>query len=62
MKTAKCPSCKKTVEIQENTKVQDLITCPRCQSILELINKFPPTLDWAEDPAISSRRIFNKMY
>jgi DNA-directed RNA polymerase subunit RPC12/RpoP len=62
MKKAKCPSCKNTVEIQEETKVKDLITCPHCHSILELIKIFPPTLDWAEDPAIASRHLFTRMY
>ena len=64
MKNAKCPACKKTVHLQEKTMVQDLITCPYCKSILELVNKFPPTLDWAEeDPAVtSSRRVITKLY
>ncbi len=63
MKNAKCPSCKKIVHLQETTKVQDLITCPHCKAILEFVNKFPPTLDWAEDPAVySSRRIISKLY
>ena len=63
MKNAKCPSCKKSVHLQEKTKVQELITCPFCQSILELVNNFPPTLDWAEDPAVnSSRRFLSKLY
>ena len=62
MKKAKCPSCKTMIEIQEDTKVQDLITCPHCESILELINNFPLTLDWAEDPAVASRRFFTRMY
>lgn len=62
MNKAKCPSCKNIIEIQEETKVRELITCPRCQAILELVNIFPPTLDWAEDPAISSRWFFSRMY
>ena len=63
MNKAKCPSCKKIVEMQENAKVRELITCPYCNSILEIVNKFPPTLDWAEDPSVcSSRSIFSKLY
>ena len=59
---AVCPSCKKTIPVSKETKVQDLIDCPYCKSILELIMKFPPTLDWAEDPAVCSRRILTKLY
>jgi hypothetical protein len=63
MKNAKCPACKKVVQIREETNVQELITCPYCNALLEFVNKFPPTLDWAEDPAVStSRRIFTKLY
>ena len=49
---AECPSCKKTVPVHEETKARDLIDCPYCKSVLELITKCPPTLDWAEDPAV----------
>ena len=63
MKNAKCPSCKKTVRLADSMKVQELITCSYCSSNLELIKKFPPTLDWAEDPAVvSSRRITSKLF
>jgi lysine biosynthesis protein LysW len=63
MKKAKCPSCKSTVELQEETKVQELVTCPHCTALLELVSKSPPTLDWAEDPAVnSSRRILVKLF
>ena len=59
MKNAKCPTCKKTVRLAERMRVQELITCPHCKSDLELVKKFPPTLDWVEDPAfVSSRRTF----
>ena len=63
MKNAICPSCKKTVRLAERMKVQELITCPNCKSNLELVKKFPPTLDWAEDPSVnSSRRNFSNLY
>jgi hypothetical protein len=63
MHKAKCPACKNILQIQEEAKVQELITCPHCTAFLELVNKYPPTLDWAEDPAVnSSRRIFVKLF
>jgi NAD-dependent SIR2 family protein deacetylase len=62
MKKAKCPACKKVIQLSEKTKVQTLITCPYCESILELVNEFPPTLDWAEDPVVASKRFFNNRY
>jgi hypothetical protein len=60
---AKCPSCNKVVELQDETKVQELVTCPFCKTILELVKKFPPTLDWVEDVTIgSSQKLIKKFY
>jgi hypothetical protein len=62
MNKAKCPSCKKIIEIQVKSKVRDLITCPHCKSYLELVNKYPLTLDWADDPVVcSTHRVFSKL-
>jgi DNA-directed RNA polymerase subunit RPC12/RpoP len=54
MRKTKCPACKKIIQLQDDTKVQDLVTCPYCKSILEFTRDFPPTLDWAEDPIMNS--------
>ena len=62
MKKAKCPSCHKVVELQDETKVQELVTCTHCKTVLELVKKFPPTLDWVEDLTISSSRFIKKYY
>jgi len=63
MKNAKCPACKKVIQLHEKTKVQELIDCPYCKSLLELVRLYPPTLDWAEDPTVSSsHRRFTKIY
>jgi hypothetical protein len=61
MRNGKCPSCKKVIQLQEKIKVQELVSCPHCNSILELVRLFPPTLDWAEDPVVNhSHRSFTK--
>jgi hypothetical protein len=61
--SAECPACKKNIRFKDETKVQELILCPHCKSLLEFVNQFPPTLDWAEDPIVcSSRRILTKLY
>ena len=53
-KRAKCPACKNNIELDTKIRVQGLITCPHCQSLLEFIRDFPPKLDWAEDPVVST--------
>ena len=61
MKNAKCPSCKKIIQFQDKVKIQELVECPLCNSILELVKKFPLTLDWADDPAVQqSQRAYSK--
>jgi DNA-directed RNA polymerase subunit RPC12/RpoP len=62
MRKAKCPACKKVILLDQEFKVRELINCPHCNTILEIVKKFPPTLDWADDPMVySSRKIFNKL-
>lgn len=63
MKNAKCPACSRTIQLNEKTKLHELINCRHCNSLLEFIADFPPTLDWAEEPAVlSTRRVMNKLY
>ena len=62
MKKAECPSCKKTIELSDNIEIKDLITCQKCNALLELVWLFPPTLDWTEDPpVIASHRFYRQM-
>jgi DNA-directed RNA polymerase subunit RPC12/RpoP len=63
MRKAKCPACKKVVQLMEDIKVQDLILCPYCNVLLEVVSQFPPTLDWIEKPEeCSSHRIIKRTY
>ena len=59
---AKCPACKKIINLDQRYKVRELITCPFCQSLLEVVSEHPQKLDWAEDPQItSSLRSYRKL-
>ena len=63
MNNAKCPACTKVIQLHKKTYLQELIICPNCNSLLELIAESPPTLDWAEDPVVFlTRGIINKMF
>lgn len=62
-KIATCPACKGTIHLQENTKVNELVSYPNCSSLLEFISQHPPVLSWADDPlVIPSRRIMKQNY
>jgi lysine biosynthesis protein LysW len=46
--TAFCPECHRKVEIDDPTLGQ-FITCPHCQTELEIIYLDPLQLDWIEE-------------
>ena len=63
MKKAKCPACEKIIYMHQEIKIRELVTCPHCKSVLELVDNFPPSLDWAEDPVVySPYRKFKTMH
>jgi lysine biosynthesis protein LysW len=54
MKKTRCPACKKTIELEEDIDLFDLIKCSACKTLLEVVRKDPPELDWADDHISSS--------
>jgi alpha-aminoadipate carrier protein LysW len=46
---ARCPSCGTQVDLRDNIEVWDLVDCPKCNTLLEVIDLRPPTLDYASD-------------
>ena len=43
--SAKCPCCNKFIRFKEEIEFQELVLCPYCRSLLEFVNKIPPTFD-----------------
>ena len=61
MRKTKCPKCFAVIELEDSAKIQDLVKCPRCKALLEVVRKFPLTLDWGEDPSEkASRGLFRR--
>ena len=46
-KSATCPICDAVVELEKDTVLGELLTCPECGSELEVINLDPFELDEA---------------
>jgi lysine biosynthesis protein LysW len=46
---ARCPACNALVTLRDNVEVWDIVTCPECQTVLEVVDLRPPTLDYAND-------------
>jgi hypothetical protein len=53
---AKCPSCSRIIDLERRYKRQELIVCPHCKQILEVVRVFPQILNFPDDPYISYER------
>lgn len=47
MVTALCPDCERQIDLGSHPKKGQLMTCPHCQTELEVISLNPLELDWA---------------
>ena len=43
--SAECPACRKNIRVDEDAKVQELILCPYCKTLLEFVKAIPPTFE-----------------
>lgn len=46
---ARCPACNAMVNLRDRAEVWDLVSCPSCNTLLEIASLRPPTLDYAGD-------------
>ncbi|MBI5961528.1 MAG: hypothetical protein HY866_22500 [Chloroflexi bacterium] len=44
---ARCPACNAWVNLRDAAEVWDLVDCPECCTMLEIVDLRPPTLDYA---------------
>jgi len=44
-----CPDCGSEVRFKKMPYMGQMITCRSCNTLLEVVNRFPLELDWAED-------------
>ncbi|MFN2221750.1 MAG: hypothetical protein ACK2UH_04315 [Candidatus Promineifilaceae bacterium] len=47
--TAFCRSCHSRIRFRERPELYDLVTCPECDEVLEVISLSPIRLDWPSD-------------
>lgn len=50
MRKTKCPACKKSIQLEKGIGLDDLVKCPECKNMMEVVQLNPPLLDWAGDP------------
>ncbi len=46
---ARCLDCEAMVSVRASAELGDKVTCPECETLLEVINLHPLDLDYAED-------------
>ncbi len=46
---ARCPACGAWVTLRDTTEIWDLVNCPECNTMLEIVELRPPTLDYADN-------------
>jgi lysine biosynthesis protein LysW len=44
---AQCPKCEHMLRLSKDVKVEDLVTCPECHWLLEVVSLNGPELDFA---------------
>ena len=45
--TASCPDCLVQIRFRKAPELEDLVTCPECEALLEVVQLKPLRLDWA---------------
>ena len=46
---ARCPGCSAWVTLRDAIEEWDVVNCPECNTLLEVVSLRPPTLDLASD-------------
>ena len=52
--TARCPECDSRIYFERRPDVGEMISCPECDTLLEVISVAPLRLDWASDEPVGA--------
>ncbi len=50
--TARCPECDSRIYFERRPDTGEMISCPECDTLLEVISVSPLRLDWAADEPV----------
>ena len=65
MVKAKCPSCSTLINLGHKPWIDQRITCPECDTFLEIIKINPPILDWVfidEENIVDSEYLYDENF
>lgn len=50
--TARCPECDSRIYFERRPDTGEMISCPECDTLLEVISVSPLRLDWASEEPV----------
>ncbi|MCL4868954.1 MAG: hypothetical protein KJ063_08305 [Anaerolineae bacterium] len=59
---ASCPECHAQIRFQKQPELGDLITCPECSTMAEVIRETPIKLSWAFDEPVGGDARYRDEY
>lgn len=52
--TARCPECDSRIYFERRPDTGEMISCPECDTLLEVISISPLKLDWASEEPVGT--------
>ena len=52
--TARCPECDSRIYFERRPDAGEMLSCPECDTFLEVISVSPLRLDWASDEPVGA--------
>jgi lysine biosynthesis protein LysW len=53
--TARCPECDSRIYFERRPDTGEMISCPECDTLLEVISVAPLRLDWASEEPVGAQ-------
>lgn len=60
--TARCPECDSRIYFDRRPDAGEVIACPECDTLLEVISVSPLRLDWASEEPVGATGNWNDNY
>ena len=57
--TARCPECDSRIYFERRPDIGEMISCPECDTLLEVISVAPLRLDWASEEPVGEASTWN---
>lgn len=62
MSTAFCLDCDRLLDLGHNPKIEQRVTCPRCETKFEVVSLDPIELDWVYEGPTINLSVFDRVW